>query len=85
MVRGELANKKFYKVSDTASPKHGNGGITVVSPTQQAVEQAKMAVKRKLELLPVRERRGSRKTKLGLKKTIKSAPKKKRVQSKSKG
>ena len=42
-----------------------------------AVEQAKMAVERKLELLPVGER-SSKKTKLGLKKTIKRSPKKKK-------
>ena len=81
MVRGELPNKKFYIVPDTASPQHGSGGITVVSPTQQAVEQAKIAVKRKLELLPVGERRSSKKTKLSLKKTIKRATKKKKLQT----
>ena len=43
MVRGELPNKKFNIVSDTASLQHGSGGIAVVRPTQQAVEQAKMA------------------------------------------
>ena len=30
----------------------GAGASNVVSPTQQAVEQAKIAVKRKLELIP---------------------------------
>ena len=84
MLRGELPNKKFYIVSDRASPQHGSGGITVVSPTQQAVEQPKMAVKRKLEPLPVGGRKSSKKTKLGLKKTIKRAPEKKKHQSKSK-
>ena len=52
MVRGELPNKKFYLIADAASPQVGAGDINVVSPTQQAVEQAKMAVKRKLELIP---------------------------------
>ena len=83
MVRGELPYKKFYLIPDAASLQLGAGDINVVSPTQQAVEQAKMAVKRKLELLPVRER-SSKKTKLSLKKTIKRTPKKKKPQSKSK-
>ena len=84
IAKGELPNKKFYIVSDTASTQHGSGAITVLSPTEHAVEQAKIAVKRKLELLPVGGRRSSKKTKLGLKKTINRAYKKKKHQSKSK-
>ena len=52
MVRGELPHKKFYLIPNVASPQLGAGDINVVSPTQQAVEQAKIAVKRKLERIP---------------------------------
>ena len=52
MARGELPHKKFYLLPNAVSPQLGAGDINAVSPTQQAVEQAKMAVKRKLELIP---------------------------------
>ena len=48
MVRGELPHNKFYLLPNAVSPQLGAGDINVVRPTQQAVEQAKMAVKRKL-------------------------------------
>ena len=45
MAKGELPHKKFYLLPNAVSPQLGAGDINVVSPTQQAVEQAKMAVK----------------------------------------
>ena len=93
MVRGELPNKKFYTVSNTTNSQQGSGDIKVVAPTEQAVQQAKMAVKRKLELLPKRSKKrknvGRVKTKREVKKKLKSkkgikrASKKKKSQSKS--
>ena len=46
MVRGELPHKKFYLIPNAVSPQLGAGDINVVSPTQEAVEQVKMAVER---------------------------------------
>ena len=77
MVRGELPNKKFYSIPETTS-QLGAGDINVVSPTQQAVEQAKMAVKRKLEFPSRQVRAKKRRTSMTPRTSKKrKAPKKK--------
>ena len=48
MFRIKLPYKTFDSIPDTASPQIGAGGITVVSPKQQAVEQAKNGCEEKI-------------------------------------
>ena len=49
MVKGELPYKTYYVVNDDKTNQHGNGDIKIVTPTQAAVDQAKMSMKRKVE------------------------------------
>ena len=87
MVKGELPHKDYYIVPDVSPLQHGGADITVVSPTQQAVDQAKMAIKRKLEELPKPLKRRkinvNKKTEVP-QKTIKSKSKTTKPQSKTK-
>lgn len=46
MVSNKLPHKSIYVVKDTNQT--GSGDVTVVSPTEQAVLQAKSALKRKI-------------------------------------
>lgn len=50
MVLNKLSHKEVYIVSD--ANQVGNGDIKIVSPTEQAVEQAKSSLKRKLIINP---------------------------------
>ncbi len=79
MVRGELPYKKYYVVPNIKSSQEGDGDIKVVTPTQAAVEQAKMVVKRKLEEFPFHppmKRRRKNTTKTPTKKKSRSSKKK---------
>ena len=63
MSRGELPYREFYTVLDIPSTQQGRGDIKLITPTQLAVEQGKMAIQRKLELLPAEERKVFKKVK----------------------
>lgn len=50
MVKGKLPHQKVYTVKEIVDKQKGSGGdIKLISPTQAAVDQAKSAIKRKLE------------------------------------
>ena len=89
MVAGKLPNKAFYILQDDKVPQQGDGDIKLVSPGQQEVEQAKMAVKRKIDEFPfhspTKKRRTHNKPKRSIKKKVKKtgkAIKRKKKQSK---
>ena len=49
MVKGELPYKQYYVITDDKTNQHGDGNIKIVTPTQAAVDQAKLTIKRKVE------------------------------------
>ncbi len=84
MVRGELSNQPYYILNDVKLSQQGDGDIKIVSPTQQNVEQAKMAVKKKIEEfpihLPMKRRRPNKKS---TKSSVKKKPRKHSTKKKS--
>ena len=79
MVKHELPHEKYYIIPDTTQKGEGVD-IQLVAPTQMAVAQAKMAVKRKMETISNNQKGGAvkkRKINPTVKKSKKSIPVKK--------
>ena len=49
MMKGELPHQNYYIVPDKKHTQNGEGGVTMISPTTQQVEHARMLLKRKIE------------------------------------
>ena len=64
MVKGQLPHQKYYIISDETQKGEGGDDIQIVPPTQLAVAQAKMAVKRKMDAISLREKGEAKKKKL---------------------
>ena len=76
MSNGSMDSSDFY-VTDTS--QQGNGDVTLVSPTQAQVDQAKMQIKRKLSVVkkvPAKRRKQTG----GKKAKAKKKPTKKKIQ-----
>ena len=74
MVKGQLPHQKYYIISDDTQKGEGYDNIQVVAPTQLAVAQAEMAVKRKIDAISLREKDITKKKKLlKVKKAVKKS------------